>query len=265
MTQSIALKNIRIDGGTQPRVLIDEEAVMRYAEKITGGTLLPPVDIFFDGVNHWLADGFHRYHAGMKLGHLAITAIVHTGTKRDAVLFSVGANDGHGIQRTNADKRKAVTTLLQDEEWNKWADREIARRCGVHHVFVGDVRRSLVIVTSDKDTVTYTTKHGTESTMNVEKIGRRPHVSRSEKDMDARKGAAAEGVSAGMLRRWNKRDDAEIVANAMQTFDGIVETLGRVDASALAGDSRAPRWRETAASVISVLRAFNRNIERKTA
>ena len=34
---------------------------------------------------------------------------------------------------TNADKRRAVETLLNDAEWATWSDREIARQCGVHH------------------------------------------------------------------------------------------------------------------------------------
>src|SRR5690606_10483672 len=60
-----------------------------------------------------------------------------------AVLFSVGANAKHGLQRTNEDKRRAVTTLLIDPEWQKWSDREIARRTGVHHDTVGTYRREL--------------------------------------------------------------------------------------------------------------------------
>jgi len=34
----------------------------------------------------------------------------------DAVFNSVGANAEHGLRRTNADKRRAVLTLLNDDE-----------------------------------------------------------------------------------------------------------------------------------------------------
>jgi hypothetical protein len=65
-------------------------------------------------------------------------------------------------------RREAVTTLLSDDEWTKWSDHEIARRCGVGHAFVSAARASLSIVDSEKPLVrTYTTKHGTESTMQV--------------------------------------------------------------------------------------------------
>src|SRR5574338_509216 len=45
---------------------------------------------------------------------------------------------------TNVDKRKSVATMLLDEEWVKWSDQEIARRCGVSHVMVGAVRLEMV-------------------------------------------------------------------------------------------------------------------------
>lgn len=65
-------------------------------------------------------------------------------------------------RRTNADKRRAVETLLRDEEWKKWSDREIARRCGVDNSFASRVRESLLPNNSDR---TYRTKHGTVTTM----------------------------------------------------------------------------------------------------
>ena len=90
-----------------------------------------------------------------------LAADVRQGTRREAVLHSEGANAEHGLPRTNADKRHAVMLLLKDEEWATWDDREIGRRCCVHHVFVGDLRRSLVTNTSEKPSAkTYTTKHG---------------------------------------------------------------------------------------------------------
>jgi hypothetical protein len=38
------------------------------------------------------------------------------------VLHSAGANAMHGLRRTNADKRRTVMLLLQDEEWAAWSD-----------------------------------------------------------------------------------------------------------------------------------------------
>ena len=61
--KELELKLIRLDGGTQVRAAIKEEAVMRYATDLEGGSVFPPMRVFFDGTDYWMSDGFHRYHA----------------------------------------------------------------------------------------------------------------------------------------------------------------------------------------------------------
>jgi hypothetical protein len=136
----VPLAKVKIDGDTQSRVKISTDTVSAYVDDLDK---LPPADLFFDGADYWLADGFHRYHAASKAGRTSIDANVHTGDRRDAVLFSVGANATHGLRRTNADKRKAVMTLLGDDEWSRWSDRKIADKCGVSHTFVSATREEL--------------------------------------------------------------------------------------------------------------------------
>ena len=58
-----------------------------------------------------------------------INATIHQGTQRDVILFSLGANADHGIRRNNNDKNRAVKTMLRDNEWQNWSDREIAKIC----------------------------------------------------------------------------------------------------------------------------------------
>lgn len=152
-TKKIKLESIRIDGGTQPRESIDDSLVSEYAECVED---LPPMVVFDDGVNVWLADGFHRHHALQRAGRTMVECDVRKGTQRDAVLYSVGANADHGKRRTNADKRKAVQTLLNDEEWGKWSDREIAKRCRVSADLVGSMRPKVHSVDSDSMTRTFT-------------------------------------------------------------------------------------------------------------
>ncbi len=139
--QTLKLNQIRIDGGTQPRVAIDEDVVAEYADLYTDGVDLPPVTVFHDGSTFWLADGFHRYWASKRAEREAIAVDVQQGTCRDAILYSVGANATHGLRRTNEDKRKAIQTLLEDAEWGQWSDREIAKQCGVDHKTVGNTRK----------------------------------------------------------------------------------------------------------------------------
>jgi hypothetical protein len=168
----LPLAAIRTDGGTQPRSLIDSTIVEEYAEAMNDGVKFPSIIVFFDGQEYWLADGFHRLNAALKLDWLEYPADVRQGTQRDAILYSVGVNATHGLRRTNADKRRAVERLLRDEEWSKWSDREIARKCAVGNKFVGDIRHSLFPKHSDERT--YTTKHGTEATMQTGNIGKPP-------------------------------------------------------------------------------------------
>ncbi len=141
--QLLKLNQIRIDGGTQPREQLNEAVVDQYAGDLRDGAELPPLTVFFDGTDYWLVDGFHRYNAYAKLGRMEIDADVREGTQRDAVLYSVGANAAHGLQRTNADKRRSVETLLNDDEWTQWSNEAIAKVCVVSPHTVAEVRQSI--------------------------------------------------------------------------------------------------------------------------
>src|SRR4051812_27722297 len=140
-SERLRFDRIRLDGGTQPRAAIDEETVADYARDMKAGASFPPVVVFHDGTDYWLADGFHRHRAARVVGRAEIAAQVRQGTRRDAVLFSVGANAAHGLRRSNEDKRRAVHRLLDDPEWVEWSDRKIAGLCGVDHKTVAALRR----------------------------------------------------------------------------------------------------------------------------
>lgn len=127
----LELERIRTDGGTQQRSLFDETVVADYREVMEAGDQFPAVDVFFDGAEYWLADGFYRLEARRTLGQAAIAAHVRQGTQRDAILFSLGANARHGLRRTPEDKRRAVLVMLRDPEWAAWSDAYIAERVRV--------------------------------------------------------------------------------------------------------------------------------------
>jgi hypothetical protein len=140
---NLNLDKIKIDGGTQSRAKIDQDVVAEYADLIKSGTIFPPVTVFYDGVDYILADGFHRYFANRKAGTPNVEVQLHEGTLRDAILYSFSANHSHGLRRTSADKRKAVTAMLEDIEWQDWSDREIAKHCRVSSMLVGTIRKDL--------------------------------------------------------------------------------------------------------------------------
>jgi hypothetical protein len=169
MPERLEIRQIRTDGGTQPRAGIDYETVADYAHDLKDGAVFPPVVVFHDGQEYWLADGFHRVAAFKHEGKQRIPAEIRQGTLRDAQLYAVGANAQHGLRRSREDKRRAVTMLLEDAEWGMWSDREIARRCKVSNTFVGNLRRELgLTVNVDSETSRkYVTKHGTEAVMHV--------------------------------------------------------------------------------------------------
>ena len=139
-TKPLNIHNIRIDGNTQSRVSINQDAVAEYAQAIQDDGALPSITVYFDGAEYWLADGFHRYHAHLSLGRASIIAEIRKGTQRDAILHSLGANTHHGLRPTNEDKRKAVGIMLADPEWAELSDRAIARHCGCGHPLVAAIR-----------------------------------------------------------------------------------------------------------------------------
>jgi len=170
--QELDIKKVRLDGGTQTRASINNDVVADYLEKI--GTL-PPVIVYFDGVDYWLADGFHRYHAHLNDGRKKIKAVVRNGNVREAILCAVGANADHGLHRTPADKKKSVETLLNDPEWAKWSTKQIAEKCRVGWHFVDDLKTLFTSrARSDESDsqVTYKNKHGQTATMNTANIGK---------------------------------------------------------------------------------------------
>jgi cell division protein FtsB len=141
----IDIKKIRTDGGTQSRTAISEAVVLEYTEDLLEGQVMPPITVFFDGLDYWLADGFHRYHAHNRAKFKDIDVDIKNGTKRDAKIFSWSANADHGFRRSNEDKRKVVLEALADIEFADLKDREIARMCKVSSMTVGRIKKSLLI------------------------------------------------------------------------------------------------------------------------
>ncbi|SEL64073.1 hypothetical protein [Nitrosovibrio tenuis] len=178
----IKISQIKLNELTQSRVDINDEIVSDYEEAYMQGARLPDIKVYFDGAEYWLADGYHRYHAASKIELLEIDADVVQGTRRDAILYSVGANAEHGLRRTPADKRKAVQTLLDDQEWSQWSNNLIAKRCAVSHTLVNEVRRTLEAASSaesntDSESGTvkrkFVTSSGNTTEMNTARIGRK--------------------------------------------------------------------------------------------
>ncbi|MCU0656651.1 MAG: ParB/RepB/Spo0J family partition protein [Polyangiaceae bacterium] len=144
---SFELASIVRDPRAQPRVELNTETVDAYREVMAeskGWGAFPPVVVFGpEGGRYYLADGFHRMAAAEAAGVSLGRAEVRAGGLREAILYSVGANADHGLRRTNADKKRAVLTLLEDPEWSKRSDHWIAEQAAVSHMTVGRLRADL--------------------------------------------------------------------------------------------------------------------------
>lgn len=139
----LLISKISLDGSTQARAGLDEATIESYAESMTAGDTFPPVVVFHDGSNHWLADGFHRIAAAKSLGHDKVEAEVKAGSREDAVWYAVGTNLTNGLRRTNEDKRRAVELVLVT--WPEKSDRAIADHLGVSPTTVSATRKGLTV------------------------------------------------------------------------------------------------------------------------
>lgn len=142
----VPLTAINFDSATQIRVEINADAVNAYAEKMAAGVKFPPAILFKDGDQFIIGDGWHRLLAAQKNGDVTFPCEVAGAGKREAMRYALSANSEHGLPRSNADKRKAVTVALR--EFPNQSDRAIADMCAVHHDLVGTVRKQSQVAES---------------------------------------------------------------------------------------------------------------------
>ncbi len=224
--QTLRIETIRTNGGTQTRVQMNETAVKEYGEAMTDGAKMPPITVFFDGNDYWLADGFHRVQASMNIGALSIDAEVRHGDQRAARLFSAGANSLHGVQRTNADKRRAVTALLSDEEWGDWGDRDIARQCKVSKDLVLLMRKELDEPSAETHPAKEPDSDGSDSSDAIY-LAKKPD-SAAEKVRKYTRGGKTYEMKTGGIAEANKKRAKTSTATAPESTDespGPVKTI----------------------------------------
>jgi FtsZ-binding cell division protein ZapB/uncharacterized protein YerC len=167
--KKLNLEAIRLDGQTQARVALDSAQVAEYAEAIRDGETFPPIVVFHDGSDYWLADGFHRYHATKQVGHVSIEAEVRTGTVEEAQIYAFGANAKRGLSTNNEDNRSIITRMLAHPISKGWTNAEIARHVGVSKMTVGRVKTSLE-PEPQRAEKTYQRKNGEKVTVDTTKL-----------------------------------------------------------------------------------------------
>lgn len=138
--RKVNLNDIRIDGGTQGRVVIDQQHVYHMVEMMKEGYEFDPIDTNFDGATYWLVDGFHRYHAYKLMGIKEVTVKYVPGTMEEAVIRSYGVNARHGLPRSYEDKKKVVLDALANPLLKDKSNYEIAKICVVSQPFVAGIK-----------------------------------------------------------------------------------------------------------------------------
>lgn len=131
-TKTLPVDELVLDGGTQSRVAISEETVEEYVEvlaKHDGEWPFPDLDVFHDGNQYLVGDGFHRTLAARRHGRDTIPCRVHQGTAWDALRFGMIRNLRNGLRPNQADKRRNVELLL--DSGKKLTQKEIADLAGV--------------------------------------------------------------------------------------------------------------------------------------
>lgn len=172
------LNEIEATAGTQVRRLLDQRTIDDYAEAMLAGSIFPPLTVFSPkgSERYVLADGFHRLQAALECGYESFACEVYHGSVHDALEYALGANDEHGLRRSNKDKRNAIEIALKDPKWSKWSNAEIARLCRVDDKTVAKVRTERNIPAPEK----VKTKQKTKDGATVEQSPKKAKVRKSE-------------------------------------------------------------------------------------
>lgn len=196
-THPVQLDQINIYGGTQTRAATNDEAVSAYAESMEAGNIFPPITLYFDGTQYWLADGFHRFLATKRLNQATIEATVHEGGRSDALLHALGANATNGLFRNNADKRNSVEIAF--EEWPDHSNSYIAEICNVSADLVAKVRKENAKYQRDS----VTGKDGKTYKVGIERSPRAGSSGKEKSDGDSGKDSGQGGGGGGKPSKKN--------------------------------------------------------------
>jgi hypothetical protein len=169
--RKVMLDSIDYESENQARVQLNNDTVAEYADAMGRKEKLPPIVCYHDGSTYWLADGFHRYHAARKRSEKWIDAQVIKGSRDDARWHAAGANTQHGLNRTTADKQKAVRLALELRP--TLSDNKIAQHCGVSDKTVAVQRAGLSSEFPKMDSPRVAVRNGAEYPINTANIGRR--------------------------------------------------------------------------------------------
>ena len=179
----------------------DKEETMLQVPDVPKVNPLNPCVLRAKTGGFYILDGWHRVLAAKALGLDKIVVTLYGGdrtyTLEEARVLSATVNTAHGLRRSDADKRKAVTILLTDEPGR--TNDATARLAGVSPSLVAAVRREMV----DAGTLTLPQTTAEKVQAAIDKAG--------GKKLSVRQLAEAAGVSksaAGRSLSQNSKNDS---------------------------------------------------------
>jgi hypothetical protein len=224
----ILVKDVQADKSAQQRITTRQDVAEEYAEHLKAGCEFPPIVVFKDKLGHyWLASGFHRLLAHKLAKRKYIACDVREGELRDAILFSVGCNRQHGLRREPADKRRAVLTLLIDEEWGQWAGREIAKQCGVSEGLVRILKKELSAHKTQIPQPVKVTRGGTSYTMMPHPTRKRIDEMTAKEQADALNEAELVALRPRAIASATKHLDE--AAEDVRPYEDLGDVLGHIE------------------------------------
>jgi hypothetical protein len=133
----VPISQIVIDDRLQPRCDgISDEHVASLMET---PEIWPPIVLARGNGGLFLIDGFHRHEAARQLGIAEVTATIYDppeGADLYGIAFQLNAKHGRAL---NLRDRKAYALLLL-RQYPDASDRELGRKCGLHHETIGSLR-----------------------------------------------------------------------------------------------------------------------------
>lgn len=148
-TQTLSLADVSTDPALQTRVKgLDQDHVAELRDAYKANKPVPPGRVFRVGGKYLLTRGNHRVAGAKAAGLTELPFEVAEGTYEDAKLDAAASNAGHGLKRSNADKRQSVLVVIAVR--SEWPNAKIADHCGVDSVFVDNVRAEVSAVAAAK-------------------------------------------------------------------------------------------------------------------
>ncbi len=155
----LALDTIVIDKRFQPRASgLNESHVedLMEAYQSADADIEPPRVFTVLGTGHVLTRGFHRHEALKRLGRKRVECEIKNGSVADAITDAAGSNIGHGLKRTNKDKRRSVEMIFDAHP--DWSNKLISDAAGVGDDLVKEVRQASESETSKDEKPSETKK-----------------------------------------------------------------------------------------------------------